>query len=179
MANHACVGHSGHLPPGVIARAGPALRKYPVSMRARWSACSRLAAAALAVLLSGAPRLAVGRTAVAATCHCRRDRAAAPCACPKHRAQGSSAPQHGPRCHGQGQALPARDARPARVAGSCLDVCCGGSEDRAAQPSGTDFFTVPERVGISRVTAAEPVAIASAGALDRGREPDVPPPRAG
>ncbi|MFL5302596.1 MAG: hypothetical protein ACJ79R_19880 [Anaeromyxobacteraceae bacterium] len=167
---------------GLVVAATRALNE-PVLPSVRALAVSRVAAALVALALSGA--LQLGRAdeghpaRAAAWCRCGAHGAAQACrGCRSARARGSD---KAPPCHGAA----ARDglARDERAPGStapCVKGSCG--EPEAPQATGArvvETFTVPVVEAPVRRDVIEDVPPALAVAYGVGARPETPPPRVG
>lgn len=150
-------------------------------------AISRLAAAALALSLSGAVRVAAAQDSHEGghRCTCPIRGGVHDCSCPKchQAAQGPSAEELAklPPCH---QALyAARAAKKApppspRTDRDCASPLCGLPDGRLEAAPTTDTFLVPEPPHLALAAWAEPLrAVRPAGATATPA-PERPPPRA-
>lgn len=147
--------------------------------RARALPSSRLAAALVAVSLSGMPGVvtrAVATPGVECTCPSHRGKHTHdhPCECASRHATGAPA-QRAPPCHGSagGQA---GDRAP--LSSSCARLAgCGAPLPDAAPPPSMDPFALPEAVPLAPAVTAETVASAIGRPRDVAVQPDTPPPR--
>jgi hypothetical protein len=136
----------------------------------RTAAASRLAAACVALALSGAPSLA---TALARP-------AARACACASHSAKARCCPGcHGAAGRGTRAAKHHNDGERGcpKVACGSVQGSCGTPEARTASPRVNEDFTLTEAVALGSPARAEPLAPDAASPLEAARVPDVPPPR--
>jgi hypothetical protein len=136
----------------------------------RTVALARVAAVAVAVALSGAPRLAEAHARPVHRCACpahaiQRDCSCGTCHTNAPGAKGAGCAKHG---GGHRQACPGA----ARVVGSC-----GMPEAPAAPPSGVDAFTLPRAVALVVAVRAEPLPPTRGAPLPRARDPETPPPK--
>jgi hypothetical protein len=150
----------------------------------RMGCAARLAAALVAVTLSGAPRvLALHAPVEGHRCSCKaRPQGHRECACAICRKAALTAPASGERpapCH----RLAARDAPAGSgTSGSpdapCLERTCGGDGPPAATVAGVEPFCLPAERGpvLARPPEARPMPAASA--RERALQPETPPPRA-
>lgn len=148
---------------------------------------SRLAAAVLALALSGAPRLlsdfhARGEHRGARRCQCPRTGGAHECACPTCRraelARVADVDKM-PPCHrGLARHESAQEAGHKRgLSGPCLTGSCGTPEERISPPSGTDVFTLPAPLRIASFEVGQRISTERFSRHEGSREPEIPPPR--
>lgn len=163
--------------------------------RLRASVPGRLGAAAVALVLSGAPALAAaaaperehrcacwharGEECSCARCHAAARRTSRP---PVARAP----PCHGPRseeapappCHGPRAAAPARPERREVPAAPAIAGCCGAPEPPGVALAGIERFTLPAADEPPAPPPPAPeVPQAGAGPREAPAAPEPPPPR--
>ncbi|HET8540467.1 MAG TPA: hypothetical protein VFL83_11405 [Anaeromyxobacter sp.] len=143
---------------------------------------ARAVAALVALVVSGAPRLAVAvRTGTVHVCQCRAHgphRCACPVCAEQARRARRSAIEQLPRCH-QKLALEelAREEEREKADGSipCLKPTCGFEDPQGAAPT-HETYVAPKVVALAPPQPAEPLAPASDDARETPAVPDVPPP---
>jgi hypothetical protein len=148
--------------------------------RARALPSSRIAAAVVALSLSGLPGAAaraMGTPGVECTCpsHKARHSHDHPCECASRHAGGAPA-EPAPPCHGSAR-KPAGDSSPAPSASCARIAGCGAPLPEAAPPPSIDPFALPDPVQLASVGPLEALAIALARPRDVALPPDTPPPR--
>jgi hypothetical protein len=145
--------------------------------------CARAVAALVALVLSGAPRLAVAvGTGTVHVCQCRAHGDGHRCACPVCAEQARRARREGiaklPACH-QRIALQELEEEEARerteAALPNLEPTCGFDDPPASVPM-AETFVAPSRLSLVLPDRAEGLAPASDGARETPAVPDVPPP---
>src|SRR5512144_467205 len=145
---------------------------------------ARAVAALVALVISGAPRLAVAvRTGTVHVCQCRAHGGAHRCACPICAEQARRARLRAidelPPCH-QKPALEelAREDEREKADGAipCLKPTCGFDEATGNAPSAPETFVAPRLAFPAPPQRAEPLAPASDDARETPAVPDVPPP---
>lgn len=145
--------------------------------------CPRAIAALVALVLSGAPRLAVAvGTGTVHVCQCRAHGDGHRCACPVCAAQARRARREGiaklPPCHRSAalQELEAEEERErAEAALPNLEPTCGFDDPPASAPS-AQTFVAPRTLSLAPPGRAEPLAPVSDAAREIPAVPDVPPP---
>ena len=144
---------------------------------------ARAVAALVALVISGAPRLAVAvRTAAVHVCQCRAHGDGHRCACPvcAERARRARRGAIGklPPCH-QELALAelAREEEREKTDGTipCFKPTCGFDDPQGAAPS-PETYLAPRVSPLAPPQPAEPLAPASDDARETPAVPDVPPP---
>jgi hypothetical protein len=151
-----------------------------VLQAARTLALSRLAAAAVAFALTGAPGLA-GLLAGEAEhrCTCRTVDGVHECACARCHAAAAArlaSEARTPPCH---RAPPVRPApAPKRVAGApCWTGSCGAPDPAAVAPLALEVFTLPARATLPALPGAGRVTLPVGDAREVLLSPEPPPPR--
>jgi len=154
---------------------------------------ARVAAALLAVVLSGVPRLASPNSGEKHVCQCAARGKSHDCSCPICRANERQRPSVGskddasvPPCH-RAKAATSSDAG-LRHGGSipsdegpierdCVSESCGRTRPGVAVVNGLEPFTLPSSVDLTPRSGAEPVVFVHAAALELPILPELPPPR--
>jgi hypothetical protein len=149
---------------------------------------SRIAAAAVALALTGVPQLVEPQGHSAGhRCHCPIRNGTHDCDCPLCHAEAArlgraAADDPGlPPCH-RALAVKARaeagQAAQRRAApGPCLTSSCGGSDSKLLPPPASERFTVPQVAELIGIEVAGEVASAQDVPLSVHRELEPPPPR--
>jgi hypothetical protein len=144
---------------------------------------ARAIAALLALVISGAPRLAVAfGTGTVHVCQCRAHGDGHRCACPICAEQARRARRGAigklPPCH-QKLMLEelAREEEREKSDGTipCLEPTCGFDDPKGAAPA-SETFVLPRVARLAPPLPAEPLAPASDDARETPAVPDVPPP---
>lgn len=149
----------------------------------------RVAALAMAALLTGAPRLiaALDPSAAEHRCECRAGGRAHACDCPVCAAAARAAATAArdaraaglPPCHQASASAPAErppEPRPAPSSAPCLRGYCGGA-DASRPPPGGEPFTVPGAPALRLGFAANDLPAPRASDTTSPPEPELPPPR--
>lgn len=148
----------------------------------RTLAPSRLAAAVLALALTGAPGIA-GLHAPEAEhrCTCRAEAGVHACACVRCHAAAAAArrasEERAPPCH---RAAPSRPVPPPERDGRapCWTGSCGSPDPAAASPLALEAFLVPAAAALPAPPPAGRVALPAGEGRELPLWPDTPPPRA-
>lgn len=154
------------------------LGRLPVSIGAR------ALAALVALVISGAPRLAVAvRTGAGHVCQCRAHGAAHRCACPvcaeQARRARRGAVEKLPPCHQKLELEElAREEQREKTDGAlpCLKPTCGLDDPTGSAPPGHETYVAPRLAFPAPPDCAEPLALASEAPRELPAVPDVPPP---
>ena len=141
-------------------------------------AVSRVAAAMVALALSGAPRLALpGETAPASRCCCPKQAVRHACPCAAHRASRAAGSGGAQRpCHGVAPEAARKGESGTGLALTWFRPGCGTPEAAVARPSGIDAFTIPESLAVAPALVPERMPEPRRTPADLPVEPETPPP---
>jgi len=152
-----------------------------MSWLAHASRLGRLAAALVALALTGLPRaLALAAPEEAHRCSCRAHGSERDCTCARCAAIAARARRAAegvtPPCH----APPSRAAGPERGAptGPCITGSCGAPEEARPSVNGVDLFTLPEEAPRPAPPSTAALRGPLPGPLHHPQAPETPPPRA-
>lgn len=153
----------------------------PMLARARTFALSRLAAAAVALSLTGAPGMAsLFAPEREHRCACRTSGRVHACACSRcHHpaaAGASRASEGGPPCHRGMSRGPVPETK-RDAAADCWTGSCGADDGGRASPLLLEAFTVPEEARLPAPRPAGRVAPRGSGEHELLLAPEAPPPR--
>jgi hypothetical protein len=150
----------------------------------RTAGLCRLAAALVALSLSGAPRAALAlRPERPHRCQCAAHGEGHRCACrvcaEQARRARRSALEKVPPCHRAlaERELAAEEERARAPSAPCLMPSCGSEAPPAATPPPAERFTLGEQAPLALADRSEPLPRARARAAELPAVPDVPPPR--
>lgn len=152
-------------------------------VQARAAAVAQLAAALVAVTLSGAPRLLAMHAPVAGhRCSCRAHRANHECDCAicrKAALAAQASDERLPPCHRAAARKALSQGEPAGGRSApCVEGTCGGSAQPAMTFAGIEPFCMPSAKAVAVADRTEHRASAADPARERPVEPETPPPRA-
>lgn len=151
-------------------------------LRARTAVVARIAAALVALALSGVPRaLALPAPETGHRCSCKSHHGNHECECPICRRAALAAlasDEKLPPCHrAAARKAQAREERAARRTFPCIEGACGGSGQPVLAPVGTEPFFTPSALAVARAERTEFRPCATTAARERSLEPETPPPR--
>ncbi len=148
----------------------------------RTAAVARIAAALVAVTLSGAPRvLAIHAPVEGHRCSCKahggghHDCECAICRKAALAAQASS--ENAPPCH-RAAARRAQSESPGSRHVPCIEGTCGSGARPLITPAGIEPFCLPAQRVVILASGTEAQPVAADTVRDRSLEPETPPPRA-
>ncbi len=155
-------------------------------LHARMAAVARLAAALVAVTLSGAPRVLAMHAPIAGhRCSCKPHQGGhheCECAiCRKAALAAQASDEKLPPCHRAAAKKALSQGEPAgQRSAPCVEGTCGGSGQPAMTPAGVEPFCIPSGGGQAGAPAdrAERRPDTADAACERSLEPETPPPRA-
>ena len=147
------------------------------------AALARIAAPLVAVMLSGAPRIAAmhapaERHRCACRAHASGERECDCAICRKATLAAQASDERAPPCHREAakKAQAAREAsRPAD--GPCIEGTCGTGSRPAVTVAGVEPFSPPAPQRFTVVPRCEALSPAIAPGCTRSIEPETPPPR--
>jgi hypothetical protein len=153
-------------------------------VQVRVAAVARLAAALVAVTISGAPRVFAMHAPVEGhRCSCRAhggEHHECDCAiCRKAALAAQASNEKAPPCHRAAarKALSERAPTGSRSV-PCIEGTCGGSTQPTMTPAGVEPFCMPSSTAVALAYRMEPRPTTADPVHDRPLEPETPPPRA-
>jgi hypothetical protein len=153
-------------------------------LQVRMAAVARLAAALVAVTISGAPRVFAMHAPVEGhRCSCRAhggEHHECECAiCRKAALAAQASDEKAPPCHRAAarKALSERAPTGSRSV-PCIEGTCGGSSQPTMTPAGVEPFCLRSAEAVVLAGRIEPPASLADAARERPLEPETPPPRA-
>jgi hypothetical protein len=153
-------------------------------LQVRRAPVARLAAALVAVTLSGAPRvLAMHAPVEGHRCSCRAhggEHHECECAiCRKAALTAQATDDKAPPCHRAAARKALSERAPTGSRNEpCVEGTCGGSSQPTVTPAGMEPFCLPAAKAIALADRTEPRPLLAGAARERPLEPETPPPRA-
>ncbi len=147
------------------------------------AAVARVAAALVAVTLSGAPRvLAMHAPIEGHRCSCKAHSADHECECAicrKAALAAQASDESLPPCHRAAAKKALSESKPAeKRTAPCVEGTCGGSGQPTLTPAGVEPFCMPSSSSAALADRTERHTCAPAASCERPLDPETPPPRA-